>query len=390
MRASGILNSHQVPFAAEASSASLKRTPLNAEHRALGARMVDFGGWDMPVQYSGVVDEHRAVRTAVGLFDVSHMGEILVSGRGALDFLQHMTTNDISKTIIGQAQYGAFCTPQGTIIDDIIVYRKGLDSFFICVNASNADKDFAWLQKNIPTSGVVLENLSDDYAQIALQGPKARELLAQVVDIKINDLKYYHFSEGKVFGTPAIIARTGYTGELGYELYIPAASAPGIWQGLLKNGAQFGIKPCGLGARDTLRLEMGYLLYGNDMDDARTALECGLGWVTKFDKGNFIGSEALKTQKQLGISNKLVGFEMVDRAIGRHGYPIFSSATASVPMGVVTSGSPGPSVGKNVGMAYVSEEHSRLGQEIWIEIRSERKLAKVVKKPFYTQGTAQS
>lgn len=301
----------------------LKQTPLNAEHRRLGARMVDFGGWDMPVQYSGVLDEHKTVRTTVGLFDVSHMGELMLSGRGANDFLQRMVTNDISKIEIGQAQYSAMCNSSGCVIDDIIIYRRGLDSFLICVNASNIEKDEHWLRSHLPASGVVLENESESYAQIAVQGPKSRDLVQQFIDINISNLKYYWFAEGKVLGQPSIIARTGYTGELGYELYVPAESSPKIWAALVEAAQRLGGKPCGLGARDTLRLEMGYLLYGNDMDETTTALECGLGWVTKLSKGDFIGSQVLVEQKQQGAKKTMVGIQMVDKAIARHGYKIF-------------------------------------------------------------------
>lgn len=367
-----------------------RRTALYAEHQNAKAKIVDFAGWEMPVQYSGVLDEHKTVRTAVGLFDVSHMGEVLVTGRGALEFLQKMVTNDLSKVAVGQAQYSALCYENGTLVDDIVVYRKGADSFFICVNASNVQKDFEWLQSHVPKAGVSLENLSDEYSQIAIQGPKARDLMAKAVDIKLQDLRYYHFAEGKVMGVPSTIARTGYTGELGYEIYIPNSAAPMVWRGLLEVGAEFGVKPCGLGARDTLRLEMGYLLYGNDMDDTTTALECGLQWVTKFDKGEFLGAQTLKAQKEKGLSRKLVGFEMVDKAIGRHGYPVFATETAQESCGVVTSGSVGPTVGKNVGMAYLPVEKSAVGETFWIEIRNERKKAVVAKKPFYTNGTANS
>ena len=369
---------------------NLKRTPLHKEHLALKARMVDFGGWDMPVQYTGVVDEHKTVRTGVGLFDVSHMGEVVVSGRGALEFLQKLTTNDVSKMALGQAQYSALCYDNGTLVDDIIIYRRGYDSFFICVNASNSDKDFAWLQEHAPSSGVNLDNLSAEYAQIAVQGPRARELVQELVDIKIADLKYYTFAEGKTLGVPSLIARTGYTGELGYELYLPSNSGSKVWQALLNAGEKYGVKAVGLGARDTLRLEMGYLLYGNDMDNTTSALECGLGWVTKLDKGDFAGRSALVAQKEKGLSRKLVGFEMIDRAIGRHGYSVYTSENASTPAGVVTSGSPGPSVGKNVGMVYLPAENAALGSIFWVEIRGERKKAQVVKKPFYAQGTAQA
>lgn len=369
---------------------SPQRTALYEEHKSLNGKIVDFAGWEMPVQYSGVLDEHKTVRTQVGLFDVSHMGEVLVTGRGALEWLQKMVTNDLSKVAVGQAQYAALCYDNGTIVDDIITYRKGADSFFICVNAGNAKKDVAWLKDHLPTSGVVLEDLSAEYSQIAIQGPRSRELLQEAVDIKIGDMKYYWFAEGKVFGTPAIIARTGYTGELGFEVYIPNSAARMVWRGLLEVGQKYGVKPCGLGARDTLRLEMGYLLYGNDMDDTTNALECGLGWVTKFAKGDFIGASALRTANEQGLKRKLVGFEMVDKAIGRHGYKIFGSESGGSEIGHVTSGSVGPSVGKNVGMAYVTTDKSVLGSDIWVEIRGERKHAKVAKKPFYTHGTANS
>lgn len=368
---------------------NLKRTPLNAEHRRLGARMVDFGGWDMPVQYSGVIDEHKTVRSTVGLFDVSHMGELMLSGRGANDYLQRMVTNDISKIEIGQAQYSALCNESGCVIDDIIVYRRGLDSFLICVNASNIAKDEQWLRSHLPASGVILENESEAYAQIAVQGPKSRDLVQQFVDINIANLKYYWFAEGKVLGQPSVIARTGYTGELGYELYVPADASAKIWAALVEAGAKIGGKPCGLGARDTLRLEMGYLLYGNDMDESTTALECGLGWVTKFAKGNFMGSDALLAQKQQGLTKSMVGLQMIDKAIARHGYKIFSAPEGGVEIGSVSSGTVAPSLNLNIGMAYVKTEYAKVGQKIYVEIRGERKCAEICKKPFYTSGTAQ-
>ena len=323
---------------------NLAKTPLYESHIAFNARIIPFAGWLMPVQYSGLVDEHKTVRSSVGLFDVSHMGEISVTGRGALEFLQKLTLNDISKTVIGQAQYNAFCYPSGTLVDDIIIYRRGFDNFFICVNASNINKDFQWLQDNKPKQGVLIENLSQDYAQIAIQGPKSKELISKILDIKIDDLPYYYFSEGKALGIPSIVARTGYTGELGYEIYLPNAGATKVWNGLLEAGQALGVKPCGLGARDTLRLEVGYLLYGNDMDDEITPLECGLNWITKFDKPDFIGKEKLLLQKENGVSKKLVGFEMRDKAVARRGYKLFESEDSLEPVGVVTSGSPSPSL----------------------------------------------
>jgi aminomethyltransferase len=373
-----------------ADTESLKKTPLYDCHRTLNARMVPFAGWHMPVQYSGLVNEHKNVRSHVGLFDVSHMGELNVTGRGSLEFLQKLTLNDVSKLSIGQAQYNALCYPSGTLIDDIIIYKRGFDNFFICVNASNVDKDYAWLLENTPKQGVRLENMSEDYAQIAVQGPKSLALLAKVIDIKIDNLPYYHFSEGKVLGIPSIIARTGYTGELGYELYLPSVGAVKVWNGLMEAGQSLGVQPCGLGARDTLRLEVGYLLYGNDMDENTTALECGLSWITQFDKPDFIGREKLLEQKQNGLNKKLIGFEMCDRAIARHGYKLYESAASENPVGVVTSGSPSPTLSKNIGLGYVSSELSKIETPIFVEIRGERKPAKVVKKPFYTQGTAQT
>lgn len=371
------------------SNEKLKITPLYEEHVALGARMVPFAGWNMPVQYSGVVDEHKCVRNSVGIFDVSHMGEFNVTGRGALEFLQKMTLNDVSKILIGQAQYSAFCYENGTLVDDIIIYRRGFDSFFICVNASNIEKDFSWLKEHAPKQGVILENVSDEYAQIAVQGPKSRELVAKVVDIKIADLAYYHFAEGKTLGIPSIIARTGYTGELGYELYVPASAAAKIWKALIQAGSDYHLKPCGLGARDTLRLECGYLLYGNDMDNTTTALECGLSWITKFEKNVFIGKEVLLKQKENGLKKRLIAFEMQDKAIGRHGYKIYSLKDGGKEIGVITSGSPSPTLVKNVGMAYVTSDYTKIGSEIWIEIRGEKKPALVVKKPFYIHGSVQ-
>jgi aminomethyltransferase len=370
-------------------AAQLKKTPLNAEHKALKGRLIDFGGWELPVQYTTVVDEHRTVRTQVGLFDVSHMGEISVVGPKALEFVQGLTTNNIAKMTIGQAQYNALCYENGTIVDDIIVYRRGQDNFFIVVNASNSDKDFDWIMQHKPAQGVTIENQSAQYGQIAVQGPRARELVSELVDIQLDSMKYYHFGEGKVVGVPAIIARTGYTGELGFELYVPAQTAAKVWNALMEAGQKYGVKPIGLGARDTLRLEVGYLLYGNDMDNTTTALECGLGWITKLDKGNFIGRDVLVAQKERGLSRKLVGFEMIDRAIGRHGYNIFESETSANAMGVVTSGTAGPSINLNFGHAYVASSHAKEGTEIFIDVRGERRRAKIVGRPFYKNGTVQ-
>lgn len=367
----------------------LKQTPLFQAHKSQGGKLIDFGGWEMPVQYSGVIQEHNAVRNHVGLFDVSHMGEIQVSGRGSVEYLNGLTLNDVAALKVGQAQYSAICLPTGKVIDDIVIYRRGHDSFFICVNASNAAKDFAWLEENLPKQGVQLENVSDFYGQIAIQGPKSRELLQAFCDTQIQDLPYYHFVEAKILGAPSIVARTGYTGELGFEIYIPSNLTVKIWNSLREG--KDGIKPelCGLGARDTLRLEMGYLLYGNDMDETTSALECGLSWITKFQKPQFMGREALLQEKKAGSSRKLVGFELLDKGIARHGFAIYDSVESAQSMGCVTSGTHSPSLKKSIGLAYLPANMASLDTPFWVDIRGDRKAARVTKKPFYTQGTAQ-
>lgn len=281
----------------------LKQTPLNRIHRELGARMVDFGGWDMPVQYTGVIDEHLATRTAAGLFDVSHMGEIEVRGSGALAYIQELTTNDASQLVPGQVQYSAICYPHGGVVDDVTLYRFGVERYLFCVNASNVDKDFSWMQQVLAEGdfpGVELRNLSDQYAQLALQGPAAEAILARLTDTDLKELVYYHFIEGQVSGVPTIISRTGYTGEDGFELYFTADAAESVWSALLAAGVDDGLKPCGLGARDTLRLEMKYALYGHEISAEITPLEAGLGWITKLAKPSFVGRDALLKQKEKG------------------------------------------------------------------------------------------
>ena len=366
----------------------LKKTPLYEEHLKLNARMVPFTGWNLPVQYSQLVEEHQCVRKNVGIFDVSHMGEFTCEGRGSSEFLQTVTINDISKMEIGHAQYNAICNEKSGVIDDIIVYKRGFDSYFICVNASNIEKDFLWLQSHLPKQGVSLTDVSNDYAQIAIQGPKSFEILKKIVDIQAQNLKYYHFTEGKILGVPSLIARTGYTGELGYEIYIPSNSSSKIWRTILEIGQAFNLKPCGLGCRDTLRLEMGYLLYGNDMDENVSAIECGLSWITKLDKGNFIGKSAILQQKELNHYRRLVGFEMLDKSVGRHGYLVYADLESTNSIGVITSGSPSPTLGKNIGYCLVDKDFSSLNKEVYIQIRNDRKKAKIVKKTFYTNGTA--
>jgi aminomethyltransferase len=367
---------------------NLKETPLIQAHKNLKGKMVEFGGWNMPVQYSGLVEEHKAVRSKAGLFDVSHMGELLVSGKDAESLLQKATTNNVSILQVGQAQYSALCSENGTPIDDILVYKMSKESFFLCVNASNIEKDFEWLKSIQGAHKLTIQNQSEFYAQIAIQGPLSRQILSKAVDTSIEKLPYYCFLEGKVFGTPGVISRTGYTGELGYELYVPAHKAHEIWNGLMEIGQALGMLPCGLGCRDTLRLEAGYLLYGNDMWNETSMLECGLGWITKFDKGDFFGKQALINQKNAGLSQKLIAFEMEDKGVARHGFSVLSANGQKI--GIVTSASPSPSLQKNIGFAYVPAQTAVLGKEIYIDIRGSQKLAKIVKKPFYTLGTVQN
>lgn len=376
------------------SNQNLKRTPLYEEHKKLNARMVPFGGWEMPVQYpTGLVTEHKHVRSDVGLFDVSHMGEIQICGDGSEEFLQTLTTNNLNGLKNGQAQYSVLCDENGGILDDIIIYKKSEKKFLICVNASNIQKDFEWICSHKKNTTISVDNQSDAYGQIAVQGPNSRLLLSHGLDANDStlflNLPYYHFFESKLFGIPSLIARTGYTGELGYEIYCPSESTREIWNALLhtKSDAYHPL-PCGLGARDTLRLEMGYLLYGNDMDEANTPLECGLKWITKFEKPDFIGKNVLINSEKSGIKKKLVGFEMLDRAIGRHGYNVFHPDNTALQIGMVTSGSPSPSLSKNIGLMYVQNEFAHIGQKVLIDVRGSLKPAQIVKKPFYAKGTA--
>src|SRR5215468_4273561 len=300
-----------------------KRTPLFAVHKALGARMIPFGGWEMPVEYSGIAKEHSAVRTMAGLFDVSHMGEFEIRGPEALDLVQHITSNDASKLVDGQAQYSAMPYPHGTAVDDLLVYRHSAEHFILVVNAANISKDFEWINShNRVDAGV--EDVSDDTTLLALQGPKAIDILQPLTHTQLRDLKYYHFEHGKILNVDAIVSRTGYTGEDGFELYFSAAESELVWKGLLEAGAPSGLVPSGLGARNTLRLEAKYLLYGNDMDGTTSLLEAGLGWIVKLEKEDFIGREALLKQKQEGVKRRLVGFEMSGKDIARDHYPVFA------------------------------------------------------------------
>src|SRR5262245_55402121 len=356
----------------------LKRTPLRDVHVAAGARMVPFGGWDMPVQYTGIVEEHRAVRRAAGLFDISHMGEFEVEGPGALHAVQRLCSNDASGLAVGQVQYSLLCYPEGGIVDDLTIYRLGDDRYMLTVNASNIDKDWAWVTEH--GSGARWKNVSAETALLAVQGPKAEAIVQGLADVDVTKLRYYHVSPGKVAGVPALISRTGYTGEDGFELYILAARAEHLWKAILDAGRPGGLKPIGLGARDTLRLEMKFSLYGNDIDESTNPLEAGLGWVVKPAKGEFLGREAIEALRARGIARRLVGFEMVEPSVPRHGYRLLHDGTA---IGVVTSGSYGPAVERYIGMGYVPAPLSSPGSEVDVEIRGKSCQARVARTPFH-------
>ncbi|HXJ93829.1 MAG TPA: glycine cleavage system aminomethyltransferase GcvT [Terriglobia bacterium] len=369
---------------ATATGIALKRTALNAVHHGLGARMVDFAGWEMPVEYSGIIEEHVAVRTRAGLFDVSHMGEIDIRGPGALALVQHVTSNDASRLKINQAQYTALMYPQGSAVDDCLVHRFADDHFFLCVNASNTDLDFAWIIEH-NRFGATVRNVSSEYSQLALQGPKAPAILAKVSGADLVALKYYWFTEATCAGVKVLLARTGYTGEDGFELYFAPEPSKHVWQALLEAGKDEGLIPVGLGARNTLRLEAAYPLYGHELDQETTLMEAGLAWITKLEKGEFLGRDVLADQKLAGTRKRLIGFEMTDRNIARDGYPVW---VGEQKVGQVTSGSPAPFLKKNIGLAYIARSavDRRLaepGRTIEIEIRSRRAPARVVPLPFY-------
>ena len=362
----------------------LKRTSLNSAHRRLGGRMVEFGGWDMPVQYpAGTLNEHLRTRTHAGLFDVSHMGEIDVQGPDAISFVNRLVSNDASKLVDGQAQYSALTTPAGTVIDDLLVYRFAEDHLLLVVNAGTTDKDWDWISSHHQNENVQLRNVSAEYCQIALQGPDAISILQQLTTVPLGEIKYYHFTEDKVDGVDAIISRTGYTGEDGFEVYAAADKAEQLWNKILevgKYGEEFGVLPCGLAARNTLRLEAGMCLYGHEIDDAITLLEANLGWICKLNKGDFIGREALQKQKEEGVKRKLVGFEVTDRGIARDGQEVVMDGLR---VGRVTSGSPAPFLKKNIGMAYVPADLANEGRAIEIDVRGRLVGAQIVPLPFY-------
>ncbi len=372
-------------------SHNLKKTSLFLQHQKLKAKIVPFAGWEMPVQYPhGLIAEHNAVRNSVGIFDVSHMGEIEITGTESKKFLQELTINDLENLNTHQAQYNALCNEDGKILDDIIIYKKSDENYFICVNASNIEKDFNWIKSYSSKYNVTVSNLSNQYGQIAIQGPKSRDVLSKIIGNSIHDLKYYYFYEVEIFNCQCLVARTGYTGELGFEVYCPAEITEALWEKLLECGKPFSLLPCGLGARDTLRLEVGYLLCGTDMDENNTPLECGLKWITKLEKPTFVGKDAIVTQCEKGVSKRLVGFEMCDRAIGRHGYKVFHPEQKEKQIGIVTSGSPSPTLAKNIGFMYLEKAFSKIDTHVLIEVRGALKPAQVVKKTFYKSKSLHS
>ncbi len=360
------------------STETLKTVALNHIHEALGAKMIPFAGYNMPVRYTSQIEEHHTVRQAVGVFDVSHMGEFILEGAQALNLIQAVTSNDASKLIDGKVQYSCLPNDKGGIVDDLLVYRMSAEKYFLVVNASNIDKDWAWISaKN--NFGVQMTNVSDDMSLLAVQGPRAAEALQSLTDVKLADMEYYSFQVGQMAGIEIIISATGYTGAGGFELYVKNSMAEKLWHAVFEAGAPFGIKPIGLAARDTLRMEMGFCLYGNDIDDSTSPLEAGLGWITKFTK-TFTNSEALLKQKENGLSQKLVGFEMLEKGIPRQGYEVFDASNQKI--GRITSGTHSPSLDKGIGMAYLETAHSKAGTDIFIDIRGKKIKAVVAKLPL--------
>jgi aminomethyltransferase len=362
----------------------LKKTPLNSVHRQQGGRMVDFGGWDMPVQYpAGTIEEHLRTRTHAGLFDVSHMGEIEVKGPDAIPVVNYLVSNDVTKLSDGQAQYSALTTPEGTVVDDLLVYRFAADHLLLVVNAGTTEKDWDWINAHRPQGDATFSNVSADYCQLALQGPDALGILQKLTPVALNEIKYYHFTPGEVDGVSAIVSRTGYTGEDGFEVYAAAGKAEQLWNKMLDTGnfgSDSGVLPCGLAARNTLRLEAGMALYGHEIDESTTLLEANLGWICKLNKGDFLGREALAKEKEAGITRRLVGFEITDRGIARDGQEVVIDDQR---VGKVTSGSPAPYLKKNIGMAYVPVSSANEGQPIQIDVRGRLVGGQIVKTPFY-------
>jgi len=368
---------------------TVRKTALNAVHRAMGAKMVEFNGWDMPVEYpasigGGIINEHMAVRTGVGIFDVSHMGDIRLAGPQALDAVQHISMNDASKLAIGQAQYSALLYPQGTFVDDVIVHRLGEDEYLLVINAGTRENDFNWVRDNTRQFGCAVENLSDDFTQIAIQGPKGVNLLQKLTDADLGSVKFYWITRGKLCGLPHVLmGRTGYTAEDGFEIYVPSdeKTSARVWNEILAAGKEFDVVPCGLGARNTLRLEGKLPLYGHEISDTINVWEAGLDRFCKMEKPEFIGREALERAKSTGVKRTLVGLEMTERGIARDGYKVRDESGREI--GYVTSGSPAPFLKKNIALAYVPVEHSTTGTKVRVEIRGQGVGAVVVPTPFY-------
>ncbi|NIM11764.1 MAG: glycine cleavage system aminomethyltransferase GcvT [Candidatus Aminicenantes bacterium] len=363
----------------------MKKTKVNKAHYVLKGKMVNFFQWDLPVQYTGINEEHNAVRTTGGIFDVSHMGEIRCKGPQALDAVQYVTANNVAKLNPGRIHYTGLLTEKGCFVDDLLVYMIAENHYFLVVNAANTDKDFGYMKEKTNPFDVEITNESDDYTQVAIQGPKAETLLSAFTDIDLTAITYYHFTFGKVNNIEALISRTGYTGEDGFEVYVQVdeETASGLFLDLVEKGKEHGIVPVGLGARDTLRLEAGMALYGNDIDDSHTVLEADLGWILKLKKGDFLGRDVLLKQKEEGIKRKLVGFELVDRGVARHGYPVYVDGSE---YSTVTSGTFAPFLNKPIGMAYLPIEKCEIGTEFEIGIRGKRVKAKVVETPFYKRN----
>jgi aminomethyltransferase len=370
----------------DAATIEIRKTALNARHRASNARMVPFAGWDMPVEYSGIVNEHMAVRTRAGIFDVSHMGEIEVAGREALAAVQRVSSNDASQLAVGQAQYSGLLTPDGTFVDDMVVYRLGPSHFLLVVNAGNAAKDYGWIAEHAKAVGdAAVVDSSSRYALIALQGPASVEVLQPLTGVELASIRPFWFAHGEVASARAMISRTGYTGEDGFEIFIPPNTADRVWQALLESGRSADVVPVGLGARDTLRLEAGMRLHGSDIDESTTALEAGLGWIVGWNKDSFIGRERLLEQRAAGVSRRLVGLEMIDRGIARHGYQVLRDGK---PAGVVTSGTHTPFLKKAIAMAYVPADQAEPGTEVVVDVRGRASKARVVPMPFYKRPRA--
>jgi len=375
-----MFRSHDEKFSVTTpATAALRKTALNSIHRRLGAKMVNFGGWDMPLEYSGILAEHEAVRTRAGLFDVSHMGEIEVRGPGALGLVQLVSCNNAAKLAIGQAHYSGLMTSRGTFVDDLLVHNISDTHYMLCVNAGNQDQDYEHIVEHNKFDAQV-ENAGPRYSQLAIQGPRAKDILQRLTPVALDSIHYYHFRFGKVSGIDCLIARTGYTGEDGFEIYFAPEHSEKLWGDLMRAGGPAGVLPCGLGARNTLRLEAGMCLYGHEIDDTTTPWEAGLGWICKMEKAPFLGSDVLAQQKRDGLKRKLVGFEMLDKRIGRDGYPVIIGGKEA---GRVTSGGPAPFLKKNIGMAYVPPESDAVGTDILIGIRGQGEAARIVALPFY-------